>query len=129
MHRISLPDFLTAAKRPVIHDWGSDPDDEEEGISIEFPVKADVSRRRVLVSIRRHLAALGITWLTTNSGTWTIDLDDLRRQNEPFGQMTWLQGQITVEPEIHWTHDGAEERVGHFTHVYFVVTRSGVTGQ
>lgn len=94
------------------------PDDPQEGITIEFQLLGRVKRLEVIKEVFRLLHQSKIDWLTPSGKSGLLDLDKLgeyplpkfpirevawvpvTKTFKPLAKLSWLRGRIVVDPEV-----------------------------
>lgn len=74
----------------------------KEGIKVSFNSPFSLYKgKEALEFIRQLIRREDISWIIPNHGKWTFDLDKLKKSYSQLSGIEWINGQVSLEPEIH----------------------------
>lgn len=76
---------------------------DEEGLCIQFSYSSfssRVSRRDAWRVVKKHVDSGELPWLSVGRERWTVDLDLLQNDFAHVRELAWLQGQVTIVPDL-----------------------------
>lgn len=95
---------------------------ELEGFTINFPFYYKTNLREGLLSIQKNLVENKIDWIYLENKLWIVDMDILKKQSELLTKVDYLEGKVTVQPEIEHDEEKVFNKKRKRTYIRFVVT-------
>lgn len=102
--------------------FDSRPHHQLEGFTINFPFYGKYNLREGLLSIQKNLIENKVDWIYVENKLWVIDMDILKKQSEVFEKLDYLEGKITIDPEIEFDEEKVFNKTRKRTYIRFVVT-------
>jgi hypothetical protein len=99
---------------------------DREGISISFSLSRAKKTREALETVEEYLRLSKCEFIIRESAAWKVDLDALKKSHPDWAEIEWMQGRISIVPDVDVVQEQSRLGTVNSTVINFMLFREDI---